>query len=110
MYTFVVVFIVVIAILLIFVVIVQNSKGGGLASGFTSANQIMGVHRTTDLFEKVTWWLVGSLIVLCVFASALISHGHGALEDSILKQDIMETIPQQHEQNENALPPISNEE
>ncbi|BAG83326.1 MAG: hypothetical protein Pg6B_08600 [Candidatus Azobacteroides pseudotrichonymphae] len=109
MCTFVVVLVVIVAILLIFVVVVQNSKGGGLASGFTSANQVMGVRKTTDLFEKITWWLAGSFIVLCILASVIMSH-QSPLEDSIIKEDILETIPQQQEQNENVLPiPIMKE-
>ena len=41
-------------ILLILVVLVQNSKGGGLASTFSSSNQVMGVQKTTELIEKIT--------------------------------------------------------
>ena len=36
------------SIALVLVVIVQKSKGGGLASGFSSANNIMGVRNATD--------------------------------------------------------------
>lgn len=109
MYAFIVVLIVILAILLILVVVVQNSKGGGLVSGVTSVNQIIGVRRTTDLFEKITWWLAGLLIVFCIFASVLfMPHSQGTLEDSILKEDIMETIPQQQEQNDNTLPHVFN--
>ena len=54
------------AILLIFVVTIQDSKGGGLASGFSSANNVMGVRRSTDMIEKVTWWLAGIMCLLCV--------------------------------------------
>ena len=54
------------AILLIFVVTIQDSKGGGLASGFSSASNVMGVRRSTDMIEKVTWWLAGIMCLLCV--------------------------------------------
>ena len=40
------------SIALVLVVIVQKSKGGGLASGFSSANNIMGVRKATDGIEK----------------------------------------------------------
>ena len=46
----------IICILLIIVVLIQNSKGGGLASGFTGS-QIMGVRKTADFLEKATWTL-----------------------------------------------------
>lgn len=57
------------AILLIGVVLIQKSKGGGLASSFASANQVMGVRQTNTVIEKLTWWLVGLLWVFCVCAT-----------------------------------------
>ncbi len=63
------VLILIICILLILVVLVQNSKGGGLASGFQSSGQMFGVRRTTDFLEKATWGLASALIVLCVIAA-----------------------------------------
>ena len=60
------------AILMILIVLVQNSKGGGLASNFSSSNQVMGVRKTTDFLEKATWSLAIALLVLSVFASAVI--------------------------------------
>jgi len=48
--------------LLILVVLVQNSKGGGLASNFSSSNQVMGVRRTADFLEKATWTLAVILL------------------------------------------------
>ena len=62
----------VVAILIILIVLVQNSKGGGLASNFSSSNQVMGVRKTTDFLEKATWTLAVSLVVLSVLASATI--------------------------------------
>ena len=44
----------IIAVLLILVILVQNPKGG-LASNFSSSNQVMGVRKTTDFLEKATW-------------------------------------------------------
>ena len=53
MYYFLLVILMVIASLFMcFIVLIQNSKGGGLASGFSSSNQIMGVRKTTDFLEK----------------------------------------------------------
>ena len=51
--------------LLALVVLAQNPKGGGLAAGFTGAQQIGGVQRTADFLEKGTWTLAGALMVLC---------------------------------------------
>ncbi|MGB3180834.1 MAG: preprotein translocase subunit SecG [Cyclobacteriaceae bacterium] len=60
-----------VALLLILVVLAQNSKGGGLSSQFAGggANQIIGVKRTTDLLEKVTWVLAIALFILCLSSS-----------------------------------------
>ena len=69
MYSVLVILAVVIAVLLILIVLIQESKGGGLASSFASSNQIMGVRKTTDFIEKATWFLVGSLVVLCICTS-----------------------------------------
>ena len=61
MYLLLVILMVIASILMCFIVLIQNSKGGGLASGFSSSNQIMGVRKTTDFLEKATWSLA------CVF-------------------------------------------
>ena len=49
--------IIIVCVLLILVVLVQNSKGGGISSNFSAANQIMGARRGTDFIEKATWTL-----------------------------------------------------
>lgn len=69
MYLFLTILAVVASIILVLIVLVQNSKGGGLASSFSSSNQIMGVRKTTDFLEKATWTLV-SVIVLCSVLAA----------------------------------------
>lgn len=63
------------AIALVLVVLVQNSKGGGLASNFSSSNQIMGAPKTADFLEKATWFLAGTIIVLSLISAKLISTG-----------------------------------
>lgn len=50
--------------LLNLVVLMQNSKGGGISSNFSAANQIMGVRRGADVIEKATWTLAILLLVL----------------------------------------------
>ncbi|MDD2634051.1 MAG: preprotein translocase subunit SecG [Bacteroidales bacterium] len=69
MYIFFSIMIIVCAILLILIVLVQNSKGGGLASGFGQGNQVMGVKKTADFLEKATWTLAIGLVVFCLLAS-----------------------------------------
>lgn len=69
MYTVLVVLAVIVAVLLCFVVLIQESKGGGLSSSFAASNQIMGVRKTTDVVEKMTWTLAALLVVLSVATS-----------------------------------------
>ncbi len=65
MYIFLAILILLASVLLIGVVLIQKSKGGGLASNFSSSNQFMGVRKTTDFVEKATWTLA---IVICVLS------------------------------------------
>jgi preprotein translocase subunit SecG len=94
MYVFISILIVIVAILLVLIVVIQNSKGGGLAASFASSNQVMGVRKTTDFLEKATWWLAGSLVGLSILASLFLPR-HSSSSDSLIKEEIMETIPVQ---------------
>jgi preprotein translocase subunit SecG len=86
MYVFISVLILIAAILLILIVLIQNSKGGGLASGFSSSNQIMGVRKTTDFLEKATWGFAGTVIVLSILSSAFIPRNERASQSEIRQQ------------------------
>ena len=66
MYTRLVIFIVLAALLMIGIVLIQESKGGGLASGFASANSVAGVRQTTNFIEKATWTLAAFMVVVSV--------------------------------------------
>ncbi len=54
------------SVLLVLVVLAQNSKGGGLSSQFggSSASNLIGVKKTGDLLEKLTWGLAISVMAL----------------------------------------------
>lgn len=71
MFIFITILILIASILMILIVLVQKSKGGGLASGFASSNQIMGVRKTTDFLEKTTWILAGTILILSIVAAKL---------------------------------------
>lgn len=66
MYTLLVIFIVIAALLMIGIVLIQESKGGGLAAGFSSANSVAGVRQTTNFIEKATWSLAGFMVVVSI--------------------------------------------
>jgi len=68
MYIFITILIVIAAILLTLLVLVQNSKGGGLAAGFASGNQVMGAPRTADFLEKATWTLIALIVFFSIAA------------------------------------------
>lgn len=82
--------IVVAALLLCFVVMIQNSKGGGLASSFASSNQIMGVRKTTDFIEKLTWGLAGFMVVVSI-ACAYVLPTATAESSVIMEQAVKES-------------------
>lgn len=73
MYTLIIVLVILASLLMIGIVLIQESKGGGLASGFSASNQIMGVRKTTDFLEKATWGLAVIMVVLSVLSSAFVT-------------------------------------
>lgn len=78
-YTLVIILTILAAILLIGVVLIQKSKGGGLGSTFAQGNSLLGVKRTNDVIEKVTWWLAGIICLLSivsVFVAPALTTGH----------------------------------
>lgn len=72
MYTLSVVLVILASILMCGIVLIQESKGGGLASSFSSSNQIMGVKKTTDFLEKATWTLAIAMVVLSVVSAGFV--------------------------------------
>ncbi|MDD4660643.1 MAG: preprotein translocase subunit SecG [Massilibacteroides sp.] len=91
MYVFISILILIASILLILIVLIQNSKGGGLASGFSSSNQIMGVRKTTDFLEKATWALAGTVIVLSILITSFIPHAQ-TVQQSEIKEQVHDAV------------------
>ncbi|WP_242928063.1 preprotein translocase subunit SecG [Pontibacter vulgaris] len=87
MYIALISIIVFICVLLILVVLAQNPKGGGLSSQFGgSTSQLMGVKRTGDLLEKLTWGFAIALIVLTLASHMLV----GSSEDTSVNRSVNE--------------------
>jgi len=84
MYSLLIGLIVLASLLMCFVVLIQNSKGGGLSSSFASSNQIMGVRKTTDFIEKLTWGLAGFLVVCSVLTAYFLPTTH--TESSVIME------------------------
>ena len=83
MYIFITILILLASILMIFAVLVQKSKGGGLASGFSSSNQVMGVRKTTDFLEKFTWTLAAAVILLSILTAKFTASGSSEAQSQI---------------------------
>lgn len=67
------------SVLLVLVVLSQNSKGGGLSSQFGGGgtSQLMGVKRTGDLLEKLTWGFAIGIIVLTLSSHMIVGDDAG---------------------------------
>ncbi len=86
MYLLFVILMVIAAILMCFIVLIQNSKGGGLASGFSSSNAIMGVRKTTDFLEKATWGLAAFMVIMSIATAYVVPTNASRGQDVILEQ------------------------
>ncbi len=113
MVTFILILIILTALLLIIVAALQNSKkeGGGNALGSMGAHQIIGVKKTGDLLEQVTWGLLVTLFVLSITTFTLIKKNN-----TVPQSPNLERIEQQNllmestqEQNPNGVAPIPGE-
>ncbi len=97
MNTLVTVLLIIVGILLILIVLVQNSKGGGLASNFSSSNQIMGVRKTADFLEKATWTLAILILVFSIVGSLTISRADAprtsAIDEQVQNSSDIPTLP-----------------
>lgn len=75
------------SVLLVLVVLAQNSKGGGLSSQFggSGASNLIGVKKTGDVLERLTW---GFAIAIMVFSLAtnFTAPTPGVTNDEILER------------------------
>lgn len=90
MYTVIVILIVIAALLMCGIVFIQESKGGGLASGFADNNSLLGVRKTTDFIEKATWSLAGAMVVLAVISVFVLPTDNAAAGSVIEQQTVTE--------------------
>ena len=106
MYTFIIVLLIIFSILLGLIILVQNSKGGGLASGLSASNQIMGVRKTTDFLEKLTWGFAIGLFAFAIIANFFIHQEAGSGTGASMIQDQIDNTaaPAQQQQAPAAAP------
>ena len=86
MYLLFIILMVIAALLMCFIVLIQNSKGGGLASGFSSSNAIMGVRKTTDFLEKATWGLAAFMVVMSIATAYVVPSDKSKTQDAVMEQ------------------------
>lgn len=98
MYNLFVILIVIVAILMIAIVLIQESKGGGLSTGFAGGNAVLGVRKTTDFIEKTTWGLAIALVVFSVASTYVAPTAQ--TEQSVIEKAATE----QSQTNPNNLP------
>lgn len=96
MFIFIITLIIIAALLLVLVVLAQNPKGGGLSSQFGgggSTTQLMGVKRTGDLLEKLTWGLSITIMVLSLAGHIFMNQNSpSTISSPILEKAEQETI------------------
>ena len=87
-YTLFVILILIASVLMIGIVLIQESKGGGLASNFSSSNSIMGVRKTTDIVEKTTWGLAAAMVVISVICAYVAPNDNA--DQSVMEKNAVE--------------------
>jgi preprotein translocase subunit SecG len=85
MYTFLISIALFSAFMLVLVILAQNSKGGGLTSQFggSGASNIIGVKKTGDLLERLTWGFVVVIMVISLTSTIALS---GSTQEDVLDQ------------------------
>ena len=92
MVTFLVILGIFVSVVLVLIILIQNPKGGGLSSGLSSSNNIMGVQRTGDILEKGTWGLAIGIMIIAIMVNISSPKAGGAIKtDSKIQEQIDKT-------------------
>ena len=110
LYILISVLILIVCFFLGLIVLVQDSKGGGLASNFSSSNQYMGVRKTADFLEKSTWTLALLLLAFSLVSVIVIPRHLGGgsglstteqmLQEKAQEQEVLFNAPLPEQQTE----------
>jgi preprotein translocase subunit SecG len=95
MYTLLIGLAIFVAILLVLVVLAQNSKGGGLSSQFggSGASNLIGVKKTGDLLERLTWGFAIGIMILALATNLTTPNVGGASDDILDRAKETQTAP-----------------
>jgi preprotein translocase subunit SecG len=91
------------SVLLVLVVLAQNSKGGGLSSQFggSGASNLIGVKKTGDLLERLTWAFAIAIMIFSLGTNLMDPNSGG--DDILDKVKDQRTAP-----TNNAIPDLQN--
>jgi preprotein translocase subunit SecG len=107
MYVALISIIIFVCILLILVVLSQNSKGGGLSSQFgAGSSQLMGVKRTGDLLEKLTWGFAIGLVLLTLTSHVILDTSNSGVQSKSI--NIEKAQQERPAAQTPAIPPAGN--
>lgn len=83
------------SVLLVLVILAQNSKGGGLSSQFggSGASNMIGVQKTGDLLERLTWGLIIVIFALSMSTNFLGDARQGPTDEFIDRAQESQTAP-----------------
>lgn len=85
-------------ILITLVILAQDGKGGGFTPSAAGAAQVMGVKKTTDVLEKLTWGFIAAIILVCI-STGFITGGEeleaGEIPTTVNMQKAKATAPRQ---------------
>ncbi len=86
-YTLFIVLAIISSVLLVLVVLAQNSKGGGLSSQFggSGASNLIGVKKTGDVLERLTWGFAVAIMVFSL-ATNMTAPSSNTANDEILER------------------------
>lgn len=93
------------SVLLVLVVLAQNAKGGGLSSQFggSGASNLIGVKKTGDLLERLTWAFAIAIMIFSLGTNLVDPNTGGG--DELLDKVKEERIQQP---NNNTVPELQN--
>lgn len=95
MFTITLIFIFIACFALIFFVLIQSPKGNALGGGgFASqASNIIGVQRTGDVLEKITWGTISFIVIFCLLSTFLMPKGKGTEEIKSRSENVINNAP-----------------
>jgi preprotein translocase subunit SecG len=83
------------AILLVLVVLAQNSKGGGLSNQFggSGASNLIGVKKTGDLLERLTWGFAVAIMIFTLATNFTNRSNSGSSDEMIERAKEQQSSP-----------------